>query len=44
MNMNRAWKIFALALTIKLSVLAYFFHVRLGMTNWGVNEAGMIAR
>jgi hypothetical protein len=42
--MNRAWKIFALALTIKLSVLGYFLHVRPGMTNWGVNEAGMIAR
>jgi hypothetical protein len=42
--MNRAWKIFVLALTIKLLVLAYFLHVRFGLTNWGVNEAGMIAR
>ena len=42
--MNRAWKIFALALTIKLFVLAYFLHARPGLTNWGVNEAGMIAR
>jgi len=44
MNMNRAWKIFALALTIKLSVLAFFLHARPGLTNWGVNESGMIAR
>jgi len=42
--MNRAWKIFALALTIKLSVLAFFLHARPGLTNWGVNESGMIAR
>jgi hypothetical protein len=42
--MNRAWKIFALALTIKLAVLAFFLHIRPGVTNWGVNEAGMIAR
>jgi len=44
MNMNRAWKIFAFALTIKICVLALFLHVRPGLTNWGVNEAGMIAR
>jgi hypothetical protein len=43
-KLNRTWKIFALALTIKLSVLAFFLHVRPGLTNWGVNEAGMIAR
>jgi dolichyl-phosphate-mannose-protein mannosyltransferase len=42
--MNRAGKIFALALTIKLTVLAFFLHIRPGLTNWGVNEAGMIAR
>ena len=44
MKKNRAWKIFALALTVKLSILAYFLHVRPGLTNWGINEAGMIAR
>jgi hypothetical protein len=44
MNMNRPGKIFALALAVKLSVLAFFLHVRPGLTNWGVNEAGMIAR
>ena len=42
--MNRTWKIFALALTVKLSVLTFFLHVRPGLTNWGVNEPGMIAR
>ena len=44
MSTNRAWKIFALALTIKLSVLAFFLHTRPGLTNWGANEPGMIAR
>jgi len=44
MKMNRTWKIFALALAVKLSILAYFLHVRPGLTNWGINEAGMIAR
>ena len=44
MNMSRTWKIFVLALAVKLSVLAFFLHVRPGLTNWGVNEAGMIAR
>jgi hypothetical protein len=42
--MNRAGKIFALALTIKLAVLGFFLHIRPGLTNWSVNEAGMIAR
>jgi hypothetical protein len=44
MNMNRDWKILAFALTVKLSLLAYFLHVKSGLTNWGMNEAGMIAR
>jgi hypothetical protein len=44
MNMTRGWKIFALALTIKLSVLALWLHIKPGPTSWGVNEAGTIAR
>ena len=44
MKTNRAWKIFALGLTVKLSLLAYFLNVKPGLTNWGMNEAGMIAR
>src|SRR5882672_8290975 len=44
MNMNRDWKILAFALTVKLSLLAYFLHVKSGLTNWGMKEAGMIAR
>src|SRR6266480_2742734 len=44
MNRHRTWKIFALALAVKLCVLAFFLHVRPGLTNWGMNEPGMIAR